>query len=124
MNTKTKGDIAVGRAISYFLASGFEVCLPIGDKSDYDLVVEKDGLLQKVQVKFAGLYKTGECKVGLRITGGNQSFNYTKKYKKDSFDVLFVFTQKGDQYLIPWNKMECRNEISIEHKKYLKYLVA
>lgn len=80
MNTKERGDNAVGQAINFFINQGYEVCLPIGDKRDFDLVVEKDGVLQKVQVKYAGLYKTTSvCKVGLRITGGNQSFNYSKK---------------------------------------------
>jgi hypothetical protein len=61
------------------------------------------------------------CKVGLRITGGNQSFGYSKKYKKDSFDLLFVFTEKGEIYLIPWQQIIFRNELSIESKKYRIY---
>jgi hypothetical protein len=55
MNTKIKGDIAVGYAINYFLSNGYEVCLPIGDKRDYDLVAEKMGELKRVQIKYAGL---------------------------------------------------------------------
>jgi hypothetical protein len=122
MNTKEKGDIAVGRAIGFFITKGYEVCLPVGDKRDYDMVVEKDGVLQKVQVKFAGLYsKGGVCKVGLRITGGNQSFSYTKKYTNNAFDLLFVYTEKGEQYLIPWKEVTSRNELSIETKKYILY---
>ncbi len=124
MKTKQKGDLAVGQAIAHFLYFGYEVLLPIGDKRDYDLVVERNGLLERVQVKFAGLYNDGECKVGLRITGGNQSFNYSRKYKTDAFDLLFVFTQKKEKYLIPWGETGCRNEISIENRKYKKYRIA
>lgn len=122
MNTKELGDHAVGQAISYFMNNGYEVCLPIGDKRDFDLVVEKEGLLKKVQVKYAGLYATkGVCKVGLRITGGNQSFTYSKKYKKDAFDLLFIYTAKGEKYLLPWKDITFRNELSIESKKYRIY---
>ncbi len=39
MQTKQKGDVALGKAISYFLSNDYEVCLPIGDKRDYDLIV-------------------------------------------------------------------------------------
>ncbi len=124
MNTKSKGDIAVGNAIRYYITSGYEVSLPIGDKREYDFIVEKDGLLSKVQVKYAGLYKdSNSCKVGLRITGGNQSFNYSKKYSNDSFDILFVYTEKGDSYSIPWKNITSRNEINIEHSKYSEYKV-
>lgn len=96
--------------------------MPIGDKRDFDLVVEKDGILQKVQVKYAGVYsRNGMCKVGLRITGGNQSYNYAKKYKKDAFDLLFIYTAKGEKYVLPWDKITFRNELSIETEKYRIY---
>lgn len=122
MNTKERGDLAVGQAINFFIKNKYEVCLPIGDKRDYDLVIEKDGVLQKVQVKFAGLYARGNvCKVGLRITGGNQSFLYSKKYKQNAFDLLFVYTEKGEVYLLPWKDVTFRNELSIETKKYRIY---
>lgn len=125
MNTKERGDVALSNAIRSYISSGYEVLLPIGNRRDYDLVVERGGLLHKVQVKYAGLYKDcGSCKVGLRITGGNQSFSYSKKYSDDSFDFLFVYTQKGECYILPWRDVKARNEINIEHTKYKKYKVA
>ncbi len=125
MNTKERGDLAVGKAISFFIKNGHEVCLPIGDKRDYDFIVEKNGELEKVQVKYAGVYnnKSKTCKVGLRITGGNQSYTYAKKYKNDAFDILFVYTAKDEEYVIPWNKLKTRNELSIETKKYRIYRI-
>lgn len=125
MLTKQKGDIATGFAISHFLSNGYEVCLPIGDKRDYDLVIEKDGKLDTVQVKYAGLYpsKGNVCRVGLRITGGNQSYNYAKKYADDAFDILFVYTARGQVYVLPWAEIKVRNELYIEHPKYAHYLV-
>jgi len=115
--------MAVGQAISHFISKEYEVCLPIGDKRDFDFIVEKNGLLEKVQVKFAGLYKDGICRVGLRITGGNQSFNYSRKYKDNAFDLLFVYTEKDHKFLIPWKNVKVRNEIAIEHPKYKRYKV-
>jgi len=91
MNTKERGDLAVGQAINFFIKNGYEVCLPIGDKRDYDFIVEKNDKLEKVQVKYVGMYSGSKtCKVGLRTTGGNQSYSYAKKYNNDSFDILFV----------------------------------
>ena len=103
MLTKQKGDLAVAHAIQYFTVAGYEVCLPIGDKRNYDLVVEKDYCLQTVQVKYAGIYpsKKNQCHVGLRITGGNQSFLAAKKYPDDAFDLLFVYTGRREMYLLP-----------------------
>ncbi len=45
-----------------------------------------------------------------------------KKYGKKDFDFLFVFTERREKYLIPWTDLDNRNEISIETKKYKKYL--
>jgi hypothetical protein len=122
MNSKEKGDLAVGFAISYFIAEGYEVCLPIGDKRAWDLVVEKHGKFSAVQVKYAGKYSSsGKCRAGLRVTGGNQSYNYASKYSDNEFDLLFIYSELGTRYCIPWDEVSVRNEITIEDKKYLKY---
>lgn len=124
MNSKERGDIAVGQAINYFISHGYEVCLPIGDKRHYDIIIEKSGKLSRVQIKFAGLYKSkNQCRVGLRITGGNQSYSYSKKYDNDAFDSLFVYTERGERYFVPWKNIDCRNELTIENIKYKKYRV-
>ncbi len=126
MLTKEKGDIAVANAIHYFTMQGYEVCIPIGDKRNYDLVVEKDYKLQSVQVKYAGIYpsKQLQCHVGLRITGGNQKILTAKKYKDDAFDLLFVYTGRDESYLLPWEDVKARNDIWIEHPKYQRYNVS
>jgi len=124
MTTKTKGDIALGHAINYYLSHGYEVCLPIGNKSAYDLIIEKDGIIKRVQVKFAGQYRgKKQCLVGLRITGGNQSYHYAKKYQDGSFDILFIYTQKKEKYHIPWDAIKARSELSIEQPKYRRFLI-
>jgi len=124
MNTKERGDIAVGFAISYFLSRGHEVCLPIGDKRPYDVIVEKDNNLSRVQIKYAGYStKKNRCQAGLRITGGNQSYTYAKKYNSNDFDLLFVYTAKEECYIIPWKSLDIRNELTIDAEKYRRYRV-
>ena len=121
--TKLKGDTALGKAISYFLTADYEVCLPIGDKRDYHLVVEKEGKLYRVQVKYGGLYKGRQrCRVALRVMGGNQSFHTAKKYHRNAFELLFVYTAKHESYLLPWNdSIIGKSELGIEAKKYSSF---
>lgn len=124
MLSKDKGDLAVANAIQYFMSNGYEVCLPIGDKRPYDLVVEIAGTLHRVQVKFAGYYASArQHKAALRITGGNRSSNTAKKYTDTDFDTLFIYTASGRKFVIPWSKVKSRNEINIEHSKYSTYEV-
>ena len=122
MKPKEKGDLAVAHAINYFLLSGYEVCLPIGDKKPYDLVVELNGGLQKVQVKYAGRWKAdNKCHASLRTMGGNQSYYTAKKYSKTDFDLLFVHSENNNDYLVPWVEIENTNSLSIECGKFLQY---
>jgi hypothetical protein len=55
--------------------------------------------------------------------GGNQSFYSAKKYSDDAFDFLFIHTEKGENYLLPWREVEPRTAVIIEHGKYEKYKV-
>lgn len=124
MNTKEKGDLAVGHAINYFMSSGYEVCLPIGDKKSWDIVIEKDGKLSTVQVKFAGKYKRNDkCRAGLRVTGGNQSYLTAKKYSDKEFDILFIYSEKGERFNIPWEDVSVRSELTVDDDKYQKFKV-
>lgn len=97
--------------------------LPVGDRNHYDLVFDDGVKLHKVQVKFAGKTSRSNYKAGLRITGGNQSYNYAKKYNNNDFDFLFVYTQDGRCYLMKWEEIKVRNEITIDDKKYQKFLI-
>jgi hypothetical protein len=50
-NSKKQGDVGMGVAIGYFAARGITVCIPLTDSQDYDLVIDLDDVLKKVQVK-------------------------------------------------------------------------
>ncbi len=57
MNFKTnkeKGNSGLGMAIAYFTTNGYTVSIPLNDTQDYDLVVEKGGVLKSVKVKATG----------------------------------------------------------------------
>ena len=54
MNTKRKGSLAIGTAISYFTNKGITVLLPIADCDKYDLVIDEGGFLKRVQCKYSG----------------------------------------------------------------------
>lgn len=123
MNSKEKGDIAVGKAISYYLSQIKEVLLPIGDKQKYDLVVDNGVELKRVQCKYTS-YKTphGIYSASIRQTGGNQSYHIAKKYNKEDFDTLFIVTEINDMYEIPFNEIKQTNCCNLG-KKFEKYKV-
>ncbi|MEK7553613.1 MAG: group I intron-associated PD-(D/E)XK endonuclease [Patescibacteria group bacterium] len=123
MNTKQKGTLAVAQCIAKLSTLGYEISLPLGDRKPYDLIFDDGNKLNKVQVKYSGKGSNGKYSAYLRITGGNQSFNYAKKYKDDDFDYLYIYTADNRHYLMRWKEIRPRNKISLDDKKYQKYLI-
>jgi len=97
MNTNDKGNKALGIAISYFCKKGYSVSIPLNDTQSYDLVIEIEGNLSKVDVKFTSRrWKSGTYYISTVTTGHN---GYIKKEK--DIDYWFVLTKNGSTYFIP-----------------------
>jgi len=111
MNTRSKSNIGLARAISYFSSHGYFIFLPMGDQgSPIDLAVSLDGTnLQRVQCKYtnakhsASLMRRGIVvwEANLRVAKSRDNKIVITKYTADSFDLLFIATPQGD-YLIDW----------------------
>lgn len=61
-DTKKIGDVSEAKILAALLAKGFVVLTPFGDNQRYDLVIERDGVFQRVQCK------TGRIRNGAVIT--------------------------------------------------------
>lgn len=123
-NSKIQGNIGIGSAIAYFTMNGYIVSIPITDSQPYDLIVEINNKLYKVQVKTSAcITKDGNIQVDLRTTGGNQSFHTTKYFDKNECDLLFILLNNGKQYLIPTNDIDVKSTITLG-KKYEQFCVS
>jgi len=126
MNTKEKGNIALGRAIAWFTGNGYIVSIPLNDSQSYDLVIERINTktLGKVEVKYTSLKsECGVYKVDLRVNGGNKSRNTVKLFDVDSVDFIFVVTGDFEEYLIPTailtGKERATINLGLLYKKFL-----
>ena len=62
---------------SIFSTNDYVVSIPLNDTQDYDLIVEKNGILQRVQVKATGcIGKGGNYQVALKSCGGTKGKTY------------------------------------------------
>ena len=122
MNTKEKGNIALSSAIRHYVMLGFSVSIPISESTKYDLIVDKDNRLLKVQCKYTSYkQKSSNFVAPLRVMGGNQTYSVPKNYSKEDFDILFVETSNGDTYEIP-SEIALINKNSITLGiKYVQY---
>lgn len=105
MNSKHKGVLAIGAAISFFTEQGTPVLIPISDSEKYDLAIDQ-GEIKKVQCKYTSAQEpSGGFNVDLRTFGGYRNKTYFIKYQEGDFDFLFVYCSNGDKYLIPADKI-------------------
>lgn len=92
-NSKAQGNIGLGMAIAYFTAKKFIVSIPLNDSQSYDLVVDMDGSLKRVQVKTTSRKKTSsKYEVELRSTGGNKSRNTRKHFDNTEYSGALYAT--------------------------------
>ena len=101
IGTKGQGNVGVAAAILYFAKQGNTISIPLNDSQEYDLVVDIDGKLNKVQVKTTK-YSTEHSvyQVSLVSSGGSKREVY-HRVSESQCDLLFVLCEDSTQYLIP-----------------------
>lgn len=126
MNKKQQGDVGVAAAVFYYSRLGYVVSVPLTDAARYDLVVElPDKGLQRIQCKTTGHKPAGGTvyEVGLRTTGGNQSWNHESKYiNEEECDFVFAHCMNGDSYLFPSAYVQNKASIRLG-KKQVQYKI-
>jgi hypothetical protein len=103
MDTKLKSDIAESAVSTELLSRGFSVLKPVGDRLPYDIAVDVNGKLIRIQVKHAWYNKKDKAYVvDVRRTKTNRRRMVRKKYDNNDFDFAVVFI--GEErifYVIP-----------------------
>lgn len=119
---KEKGKASLGIAIGYFSVNGYTVSIPLNDTQDYDLIIEKDGILKTVQIKSTSCKtKYGIYQVSLKSCGGTRGETY-KTVIDTNVDLLCIITDNIDIYLIPIKDIKNLSTINL-CTKYNSYKV-
>lgn len=113
MNTNEKGGLGESRFVYELTKHGYKVSLPLGHDASYDMIIDKDGALQRVQVKSVeSSDDVVQVKTTRTYTSGDRIV--TRTYSPTDFDQLAVFDRRGDQcYLVPINLVANKTMISL-----------
>lgn len=118
MNSKQKGNIALGECIRYLTQQGYIISLPLNDAQDYDLIVDINGQLKTIQVKYTTTKQgSGKYYVDTRTKG----HGYIKE-KNQEADYYFVTTELLENYFIPYEKIEGRQTFTL-NDSLINYLI-
>jgi hypothetical protein len=112
MNWKNDGDIGEAFVLAEAVRRGYPVSIPMGDNQRYDLVIERNNKLEKIQVR----YHTGDgifTKITCRYNKGYES----RKYTKDDIDAIITYDTFTEKFYYVPSKMlgSGRNSFRLRH---------
>jgi hypothetical protein len=119
---KQKGNAGLAVAIGYYGSHGYSVSIPLNDTQDYDIIIDKDGVLTKVNCKATSSQSSSNddsFTIDLRNTGGTNGGVYGHTLDKD-IDAIFCLDGSGRMFHIPVNDIKdfgVKNSISLVSKK-------
>ena len=120
-NTKIKGLVTELQCQTYFTNLGYNVSIPLGEDCRYDMIVDFDGILERIQVKTCHLNKneTG-IEFSTESTRINTQENLRRKYSKEEIDYFATF-YKDKCYLIRVEECSSQKTLSFENKQVNQY---
>ena len=120
-HTKDKGDIGLTKVIADLVEKGFSVSLPIHEHLPYDLIVDFNCKLSRIQIKYRKNSKNKKSKTFSCATNhvGSNGKSVEKKYTKTDFDLYAIYSPELNLcYYIP---NVGQNHISIAEQQIQSY---
>ena len=114
-NSNLRGNIGLTYAIAYYSKLGYIVSLPITDSQDYDILIDTETVIKKVQVKTVSFKdkRTGNYAVCLKTNSGFKNNRTFKDFSENSSDILFVLTEEGICYSIPRDRITAKTQLTL-----------
>jgi len=103
-DTKTKGSVGELLVAADLLRIGWNISFPYGENTKYDLIIEKEGNIKRIQVKSV-FPRKGVLHINCR-SSNNWSIN---KYLSTDFEFIAAVDLESHKiYYIPSNKIRNR----------------
>ena len=112
-NTKFVGDVSEAKVIAAFVEAGYSVSIPFGENHRYDLIVERDNVLSRVQVKTGRLHNGAivfNCFSAHSHATGTSFRRYTGEV--EFFGVYCPET--SETYLVPVDNLPIKGYLRVE----------
>lgn len=94
------------------MEKGYDVFTPVMSQSTVDLVVIRQGVALKVQVKKLTEVTVGTSNFMQARLQGSMNGKYLREYDRNSFDYL-ALTDMKDIWMVPWELVYSHKSISI-----------
>lgn len=96
VNPSRRGDVSESVVLARIMRLGVSVAVPFGDSDRYDLVVDDDGTLVRVQCK-TGSWVNGTVRFKLYSSTVGESGRVDDAYSATGVDAFAVFSPRLDE---------------------------
>jgi len=113
MKTKDIGNLGEVKVLCKLIELGYNVSIPYGDNTPYDLIIEKDCKLYKIQIKAST--QTSEGKTTFELSGRrrNSTGQKTSTYTNQDVDYYALYSIVRDKIYLVSFKDASSNSINI-----------
>jgi hypothetical protein len=124
MGPRQQGDLGELSAMEWFGRQGATIFVPVTHSPDVDLIVTREGRMERVQVKTSRSWRANRFEVSICTRGGNQSWNgLVSVFSPQRCDLLFVLVADGRRWCIPAAAVEATQGLRLGGPKYSEYEV-
>ncbi|MGE6515339.1 group I intron-associated PD-(D/E)XK endonuclease [Lysinibacillus sphaericus] len=96
-HTKTEGDLGVLKAQVDLYTKGYMILLPHTEHAPFDLVIYKNGVFKRVQVKYREVSSKEILEIRFRSVYSNTKGIVSTDVNKDEIDVYCVYCPNTDE---------------------------
>lgn len=114
-DTKVKGLLTELQCQTYLTSLGYNVSVPLGEDCRYDLIVDVDGILLRVQVKHCREINSG-ITIPCRSTQVNTTTSKSKSYSKEQID-FFATYYNNKCYLVKVEECSTSKTLSFSNQR-------
>lgn len=121
INTSQQGTVGLNAAMFYYTLNGYNCSISPGDASEIDLIIEKDGILESIQVKTATSLSIKEQSFNVPLLSTDKRTKNVVTYKSIQnvkFDRLFILTAAFDIYEFKKSEITVKNAMVLPSEQY------
>ena len=99
---KQKGNIGEAKCLAKMVELGVPVCLPFGDNERYDMIIERNGKLEKIQIKYSSQQENEGSIVFKTASSANHTTNKHYSTYENDVDAFLLYNALTDEvYYVP-----------------------
>lgn len=113
LSTQQKGIVTEMQVATYLLQLGYNVSQPLCQDSKYDLIVDVEGKLLRLQVKTSRLASPTSITFSCRTTTTNVRNCKSRRYSDTEVDFFATYWD-GKVYLVPISECSTQKSLHLE----------